>query len=272
MKCRQHHQHPWCESDSVIPLWMSCNRVWGLCCAIVCQAWCSWHLSCCQILVCVGETGSGKTTQLTQWAKWIPFVACHLYWMLWSRDSSAQRQGHCMFSVFNAFSWSAWCMVRYLHEAGYTVNGQIGCTQPRRVAAVFGGQVPGEQKLSEQGHGRGISWLTWDHLDPAIYIYNYIIYIYICIVYYIYYIYINIYTYILIYIYIQLEIRFMFLCAVHRANFFLRSVAKRVADEFGCELGTKVLPWFWDKNPSTELQNQSRWIMLQSSNIKYIIL
>eukprot|EP00930_Biecheleria_cincta_P019567 TRINITY_DN14899_c0_g1_i1.p1 TRINITY_DN14899_c0_g1~~TRINITY_DN14899_c0_g1_i1.p1 ORF type:complete len:1338 (+),score=296.71 TRINITY_DN14899_c0_g1_i1:51-4064(+) len=43
-----------------------------------------------QILVCVGETGSGKTTQLTQ----------------------------------------------YLHEAGYTVNGQIGCTQPRRVAAV----------------------------------------------------------------------------------------------------------------------------------------
>lgn len=42
------------------------------------------------VLVCVGETGSGKTTQLTQ----------------------------------------------YLHESGYTVNGQIGCTQPRRVAAV----------------------------------------------------------------------------------------------------------------------------------------
>ena len=31
--------------------------------------------------------------------------------------------------------------IRYLHEAGYTVNGQIGCTQPRRVAAVFGSQV-----------------------------------------------------------------------------------------------------------------------------------
>merc|ERR1719399_2566401 len=43
-----------------------------------------------QVVVCVGETGSGKTTQLTQ----------------------------------------------YLHEAGYTRNGQIGCTQPRRVAAV----------------------------------------------------------------------------------------------------------------------------------------
>jgi len=43
-----------------------------------------------QVVICVGETGSGKTTQITQ----------------------------------------------YLHEAGYTVNGLIGCTQPRRVAAV----------------------------------------------------------------------------------------------------------------------------------------
>ena len=43
-----------------------------------------------RIVVIVGETGSGKTTQLTQ----------------------------------------------YLHEAGFTSNGKIGCTQPRRVAAV----------------------------------------------------------------------------------------------------------------------------------------
>lgn len=43
-----------------------------------------------QITVIVGETGSGKTTQLTQ----------------------------------------------YLHEAGYTEFGMIGCTQPRRVAAM----------------------------------------------------------------------------------------------------------------------------------------
>ena len=43
-----------------------------------------------QIIIVVAETGSGKTTQLTQ----------------------------------------------YLHEGGYTKNGKIGCTQPRRVAAM----------------------------------------------------------------------------------------------------------------------------------------
>ncbi|GLE07994.1 hypothetical protein PINS_up018862 [Pythium insidiosum] len=43
-----------------------------------------------QIVVIVGETGSGKTTQLTQ----------------------------------------------YLHEEGYSQLGMIGCTQPRRVAAM----------------------------------------------------------------------------------------------------------------------------------------
>lgn len=43
-----------------------------------------------QILIVIGETGSGKTTQITQ----------------------------------------------YLAEAGYTTRGKIGCTQPRRVAAM----------------------------------------------------------------------------------------------------------------------------------------
>ena len=42
------------------------------------------------VVIIVGETGSGKTTQLTQ----------------------------------------------YLHEDGYTQFGMIGCTQPRRVAAM----------------------------------------------------------------------------------------------------------------------------------------
>ena len=43
-----------------------------------------------QVLVVIGETGSGKTTQMTQ----------------------------------------------YMAEAGYTSKGKIGCTQPRRVAAM----------------------------------------------------------------------------------------------------------------------------------------
>lgn len=43
-----------------------------------------------QVLIVIGETGSGKTTQITQ----------------------------------------------YLAEAGYTTTGRIGCTQPRRVAAM----------------------------------------------------------------------------------------------------------------------------------------
>lgn len=57
-----------------------------------------WHMNKCfffffrdnSIVIVVGETGSGKTTQLTQ----------------------------------------------YLHEDGYTDYGMIGCTQPRRVAAM----------------------------------------------------------------------------------------------------------------------------------------
>ena len=43
-----------------------------------------------QIIIMVGETGSGKTTQVPQ----------------------------------------------YLHEDGYTAKGKVGCTQPRRVAAM----------------------------------------------------------------------------------------------------------------------------------------
>jgi len=58
-----------------------------------------------KILIVVGETGSGKTTQLTQ----------------------------------------------YLYEEGYTKNGMIGCTQPRRVAAVSVAKRVAEEMKGEIG-------------------------------------------------------------------------------------------------------------------------
>lgn len=61
-----------------------------------------------RIVIIVGETGSGKTTQLTQ----------------------------------------------YLYESGYHRNGLIGCTQPRRVAAVSVAKRVAEEMDSELG-GKG---------------------------------------------------------------------------------------------------------------------
>ncbi|KAJ0507024.1 putative RNA helicase [Helianthus annuus] len=58
-----------------------------------------------QVIVVVGETGSGKTTQLTQ----------------------------------------------YLHEAGYTNSGTVGCTQPRRVAAMSVAKRVSEEMETELG-------------------------------------------------------------------------------------------------------------------------
>lgn len=57
------------------------------------------------IVVVVGETGSGKTTQLTQ----------------------------------------------YLHEDGYTSYGMVGCTQPRRVAAMSVAKRVSEEMNSNLG-------------------------------------------------------------------------------------------------------------------------
>lgn len=76
-----------------------------------------------QILIVIGETGSGKTTQITQ----------------------------------------------YLAEAGYTGRGKIGCTQPRRVAAMsvakrvseeygccLGQEVSEEEEEAEQCPSRAL--------------------------------------------------------------------------------------------------------------------
>ncbi|KAG9439832.1 hypothetical protein H6P81_019997 [Aristolochia fimbriata] len=64
-----------------------------------------------QVIIIVGETGSGKTTQIPQ----------------------------------------------YLHEAGYTKRGKIGCTQPRRVAAMSVAARVSQEMGVKLGHEVGYS-------------------------------------------------------------------------------------------------------------------
>lgn len=71
-----------------------------------------------QVLVVIGETGSGKTTQMTQ----------------------------------------------YLKEAGFCQHGKLGCTQPRRVAAMS----IAKRVAEEQGVrlGEEVRALAWQQLVP----------------------------------------------------------------------------------------------------------
>eukprot|EP01083_Nonionella_stella_P214232 772023_1 len=64
-----------------------------------------------QVMILVGETGSGKTTQIPQ----------------------------------------------YLHEIGYSELGKIGCTQPRRVAAMSVAARVAEEMNVKLGHEVGYS-------------------------------------------------------------------------------------------------------------------
>ncbi|KAK4423938.1 Pre-splicing factor ATP-dependent RNA helicase DEAH7 [Sesamum alatum] len=73
-----------------------------------------------QVVVVVGETGSGKTTQLTQ----------------------------------------------YLHEDGYTTNGVVGCTQPRRVAAMSVAKRVSEEMETELGDKVGYAIRFEDVTGP----------------------------------------------------------------------------------------------------------
>eukprot|EP00970_Alexandrium_tamarense_P011621 scaffold2552_cov172-Alexandrium_tamarense.AAC.20 len=69
------------------------------------------------IVIVVGETGSGKTTQLTQ-VSYSLLVADMLL--------SCPRLLTCLLFIIR----------QYLMEEGYTEYGIVGCTQPRRVAAM----------------------------------------------------------------------------------------------------------------------------------------
>ncbi|XP_014497739.1 pre-mRNA-splicing factor ATP-dependent RNA helicase DEAH7 [Vigna radiata var. radiata] len=74
-----------------------------------------------QVVVVVGETGSGKTTQLTQ----------------------------------------------YLHEDGYTLSGIVGCTQPRRVAAMSVAKRVSEEMDTELGDKVGYAIRFEDVTGPS---------------------------------------------------------------------------------------------------------
>ncbi|CAH0043595.1 unnamed protein product [Clonostachys solani] len=74
-----------------------------------------------QVLIVVGETGSGKTTQLTQ----------------------------------------------YLAESGFANDGMIGCTQPRRVAAVSVAERVAEEVGCKVGEEVGYSVRFMDRTSPA---------------------------------------------------------------------------------------------------------
>lgn len=71
-------------------------------------------------MIVVGETGSGKTTQMTQ----------------------------------------------YLHEDGYTSHGIVGCTQPRRVAAMSVAKRVSEELESPLGETCGYSIRFEDVTGP----------------------------------------------------------------------------------------------------------
>lgn len=79
-------------------------------------------------MIIVGETGSGKTTQLTQ-------VSVHSL--------------HCVVD-FNV-------VVQYMHEDGYSQYGIIGCTQPRRVAAMSVAKRVSEEMEVKLGEDVGYS-------------------------------------------------------------------------------------------------------------------
>ena len=77
-------------------------------------------------MIIVGETGSGKTTQLTQ--------------------VSVIRYIRCVVKV-----------LQYMHEDGYSQYGIIGCTQPRRVAAMSVAKRVSEEMEVKLGEDVGYS-------------------------------------------------------------------------------------------------------------------
>ena len=84
------------------------------------------------VVIIVGETGSGKTTQLTQ---------------VYTPLSLGPKPTALTFPPSR----------QYLHEDGFTDRGMIGCTQPRRVAAMSVAKRVSEEMETELGEEVGYS-------------------------------------------------------------------------------------------------------------------
>lgn len=59
-----------------------------------------------------------------------------------------------------------WFYWQYLHEDGYTVNGIVGCTQPRRVAAVSVANRVSQEMETELGDKVGYAIRFEDEIGP----------------------------------------------------------------------------------------------------------
>lgn len=119
-----------------------------------------------QVLVVIGETGSGKTTQVRVGCFDRAVVVDGVQQRTSCRCCKKQQSSFTSSPPFitptlihhRLIPFRHCCvaahepqMTQYLHEAGYTRKGLIGCTQPRRVAAMrcVGSRVAG-------GHGFGL--------------------------------------------------------------------------------------------------------------------
>ena len=79
-----------------------------------------------QVLVAIGETRSGKTTRSEPCLQ-----HQHLY-----QPPSQPTRVQVLVVIGETGSGKTTQVTQYLAEAGYTSKGKIGCTQPRRVAAM----------------------------------------------------------------------------------------------------------------------------------------
>jgi pre-mRNA-splicing factor ATP-dependent RNA helicase DHX38/PRP16 len=120
-----------------------------------------------QVVVVVGETGSGKTTQLTQvCCCFLCFIL--LNYVIQSRKEKNRLKLYVTNRQLCSSKWNLtfWVFEQYLHEDGYTTGGIVGCTQPRRVAAMSVAKRVSEEMDTELGDKIGYAIRFEDVTGP----------------------------------------------------------------------------------------------------------